>query len=168
MGQKKEEIQNESHQLTLSFIRGKALYTGFIGGMGASSLSIFLYFFNFIEIHPRSFILTSWNDASWTETKLGTVISIILIAILSVLVAYIYYLVFKNVNSIWSGVIYGLLLWGIVFYALHPIFSNIPSLKEQNTSTIISMLSLYILYSVFIGYTISYDYAIYKHHDNNR
>src|SRR5699024_12751736 len=110
MEQKKEEIQNESHQLTLSFIRGKALYTGFIGGMGASFLSIFLFFFNFIEIHPRSFLLTYWYDSSWSLTKFGTFISIILIAILFVLIVYIYYLVFCNLNSFLLRFVFGLLL----------------------------------------------------------
>src|SRR5699024_8984305 len=103
MGQKKEEIQNESHQLTLSFIRGKALYTGFIGVMVASSFSVFLYFFNFIELHFNEFRLTSWDDAFVEETNRGDAISTILITIFSVLVAYIYSLVFKNVNSIWAG-----------------------------------------------------------------
>lgn len=163
MDEKAGEKQHDSNGLSLQILRNKALYTGLIGGTLASMCSVFLYYFNFIKIHPKSFVLTSWNDASWTDGKLGTIISIILIGLLSIVVAFIYFLVFKSVNSIWMGVVYGMVLWGIVFYALHPMFSNVPSLKELDSSTIVSTICLYVLYSVFIGYTISYDYAIYKH-----
>lgn len=159
-----EEIgNNKDNSSDLSLIRNKALYTGFIGGIIGAICGKVLYYFNFIEVGPKSFVLTSWNNEKWTEGSLGTLISIILIGLLSIGVAFIYYLIFKNVNRIWMGVVYGGILWGIVFYLLQPVFTNVSPLEELESSTIISTLCLYVLYSVFIGYTISYDYAIYKH-----
>src|SRR5699024_9012112 len=144
----------------------KALLTGFIGGILAGTFGFIIYYFNISKVSPRSFVLTSWNDASWTEGKLGILLSIILIGLLSIVVSFIYFLLFKKVKSIWMGLVYGLLLWGIVFYLLQPIFTDVAPLTELNSSTIISTVCLYILYSVFIGYTISYDYDVYRHKTN--
>lgn len=163
MGEETGKPQRGSQNNNLQFIRNKALYTGFIGGIVAGLFGIFLYYFNFIEIHPKSFVLTSWNDASWTDGKLGTFISDILIGLISIGVAFVYYLIFKSVKNMWMSIVYGIMLWGVVFYLLQPIFTNVPSLNELETSTIVSTICLYILYSVFIGYTISYDYMIYRH-----
>lgn len=58
----------------------------------------------------------------------------------------------------WISVVYGIILWGIVFYLLQPIYTNIPKLVELNTNSIVTSLCLFILYGTFIGYSISYDY----------
>jgi len=167
MSEETRSDRNRSGGLSLHTIRNKALYTGFIGGILGGVFGKILYYFNFIKVGPKSFVLTSWNDADWTDSHLGIIISIILIGFISIGVAFIYYLVFKNVNSVWMGLVYGGILWGIVFYILKPLFTNVPPLNELGMSTIISTICLYILYSVFIGYTISYDYAIYKHKKEN-
>lgn len=158
-----ERNQKDTKNFHLLTIRNKALYTGFIGGIIASTFGYIMYYFNLIKVSPKSFVLTSWNNASWTDGKLGIFLSIILIGLLSIVVAFIYYLLFKKVNSVWMGFVYGVILWGIVYYLLQPIFTNVPSLTELNSSTIISSICLYVLYGVFIGYTISYEYAVYQH-----
>ncbi|HLQ71372.1 MAG TPA: YqhR family membrane protein [Bacillota bacterium] len=158
--EKKRKVARDSY---LSRIRNKALYTGFIGGIMSGTFGYIMYYFNISKVSPKSFVLTSWNHASWTDGKLGIVLSIILIGLLSIVVAFLYFLLLKKVNTIWMGVVFGAILWGIVFYPLHPLFPGVPALTEFESSTIISTLSLYVLYGVFIGYTISYDYAVYRH-----
>lgn len=136
----------------------RSLLTGFIGGILWSAIGTFMYYFNFSEIAPRFFVLRSWTKAEWADSWLGDVISILLIGAISILTALIYYGLFRKINNMWAGVAYGVVLWAIVFYLLQPIFTNIPTVADLKSSTIISTLSLYVIYGTFIGYSISYDY----------
>lgn len=139
-------------------IFSRALLTGFIGGILWSSIGSLMYYFNFSEVAPKSFLLKSWLDATWIDRWLGTLIAILLAGVISMGAALIYYGLFKKINSMWMGLLYGVILWGIIFYLMQPIFSNIPQLIDLSYNTIVSTGCLFILYGTFIGYSISYDY----------
>ncbi|MFD1038459.1 YqhR family membrane protein [Virgibacillus byunsanensis] len=151
------KLEQNKQEKALSLL-SRSLLTGFIGGVIWSTLGVFLYYFNFSEVAPRSFVLRSWNTAAWTSSWLGDVVSIVMIGIISVAVAFVYYGVLKKIRIMWMGAAYGAILWLIVFYVLQPIFTNISKLTDMNLYTIVSTVCLYIIYGTFIGYSISYDY----------
>jgi len=136
----------------------RALLTGFIGGLFWCSISIGLYYFNFLEVSPKTYVLRSWLQSGWTDTWVGDIVSILFVSILSMVVALIYYSLLKKVNSIWIGVLFGTVLWVFAAFVLHPLFSNVQSLFDFSIDTIISTLCLFVLYGTFIGYSISFDY----------
>ncbi|WP_099158481.1 YqhR family membrane protein [Virgibacillus ndiopensis] len=136
----------------------RSLITGFIGGLLWSLLGFVMYYFSFSEVAPKTFLLRSWLVAEWTDSWLGNVVSILMVGVLSILTAFIYYGLFKKINSMWMASAFGIVLWFIVFYVAQPIFINVPQLTELSANTIISTLCLFILYGTFIGYSISYDY----------
>ena len=152
-----KKLEQNKPEDTSTFL-GRSLLTGFIGGILASILGFLMYYFNFMEVSAKSYLLRSWTTAGWTDTWLGELVTIMIVGILSIGVALVYYGVLKKINSIWTGMIYGLILWAIVFVVLQPIFSKIPNLVEMEIKTIVSALCLYILYGIFIGYSISFDY----------
>ncbi|MUK87154.1 hypothetical protein GMD78_01910 [Ornithinibacillus sp. L9] len=158
--------QNKPEQSTT--LLGRTLITGFVGGLLWGLFGVINYYFSFTEVSPRSFLLRSWLRAEWTDTWLGDVVSILLLGLISIGVALVYYMLFRKINSIWVGAVYGLVLWAIVFYVFQPIFPNIPRLVDLNVNTIVSCICLYILYGTFIGYSISYDYrdTVMKKHTN--
>ncbi|MDY0408413.1 YqhR family membrane protein [Virgibacillus soli] len=137
----------------------KSLSIGFVGGLFWSSIGVFLYYFNMSEVAPKSFLLRSWITESWTEHWLGHVISIILTGILSMVASTIYYGILRKTLALWTGIVYGLVLWGVIFFVLHPLFMNVPAIHQLDMNTIVSTLSLYVLYGLFIGYSISYHYS---------
>ncbi|ASK63221.1 hypothetical protein CFK37_14220 [Virgibacillus phasianinus] len=154
---KREKLEQNNREESRSLL-ARSLLTGFIGGLIASILGLIMYYFNFSKVGPTSYILRSWLEAKWTHEWLGDVISIVLTGVISIVVALIYYGIFKKMHSMWVGAVFGIVLWGILFYLLQPIFPNIPPLTELNKDTIVSTLCLFILYGTFIGYSISYDY----------
>lgn len=156
MGKDTELEQNKQEEFHTIF--GRSLLTGFVGGIIWSIFGLFMAYFNFTKVGPTSFMLRSWLDAKWTDEWLGDVIAIVMIGVLSIVVALIYYGLLKRMSSMWVGSLFGIVLWGIVFFVLQPIFPNIPPLKEIGKNTIVSSLCLFILYGTFIGYSISYDY----------
>lgn len=136
----------------------RAILTGFIGGIFWGSVSIFLYYLNFMEISIRSIVLRSWVTNDWTNGWIGSVVSLLLLAIFSILAAIVYYSLWKRINTMWIGVIYGVILWIIVYYVFLPYIPNLPNLTQLSKETIVTTLSIFIIYGTFIGYSISYDY----------
>lgn len=152
-----EQLEQNKREEPVSVL-SRSLLTGFIGGLIGGFFGVVLYYFNFSEVAPKSYVLRSWLTAEWIDTWLGTVLSIVMIALLSLATAFSYFLLFKKINSLWMGAAYGVVLWFVVFYIIQPIFPNIPHLTDMNSDTRVSTLCLYLLYGTFIGYSISYDY----------
>ncbi|WP_042223478.1 YqhR family membrane protein [Oceanobacillus manasiensis] len=156
MSDNKQLDQNKREEpLTLL---SRSAITGFVGGVFWGLLATLLAYFNFTEVAPKAYVLRSWTTASWTNGWLGTVITILILGGISILVAFIYYLFMRKINTMWMGVAYGAILWGIVFFVLEPIFTNIKPIRELNQETIVTTICLYVLYGTFIGYSLSYDY----------
>jgi hypothetical protein len=136
-------------------------WTGLFGGMFWGTIGYFSYLIGLTEIRPNV-ILEPWALGYWKNEGLGTLISIIFIGIISVPVAYIYYGVLKKLNGFWAGLSYGLVLLLLVFFVLNPIFPSIKPISEMTRDTIITSVCLYLIYGLFIGYSISYDYENLK------
>lgn len=165
------DMKKDSHsekQDNLSGIFSKALLTGFIGGLLWSAFGVIMYYFKFSEVGPKSFLLRSWLTAEWTNGWLGDVLSILLAGFISLLPAVIYFAVFKKINSMLVGILYGVILWGLIFYVLHPLFSNVPQLTDLQFKSVVSSICLFVLYGAFIGYAISFDYHNMKVREKHR
>ncbi|WP_284140374.1 MULTISPECIES: YqhR family membrane protein [unclassified Virgibacillus] len=157
---KSERKNNEREQQasTSPSLIGIAVTTGLSGGILWSAIGVVMYHFNFAEVAPKMFVLRSWTKEPWTDTWLGDLISILIVGGISILPALLYYALFKKRQSMWVGTIYGLALWFLLFYVLHPMFANIPNVTDLNKNTIVSTICLFLLYGTFIGYSISYDF----------
>ncbi|MCY9128778.1 YqhR family membrane protein, partial [Bacillus spizizenii] len=94
----------------------------------------------------------------WKKHGLGTVISIILIGLLSIGAAFLYFLLLKRLKTMWPGVLYGLLLWLLVFFVFNPIFPDVRAVTELKADTVITTICIYLLYGLFVGYSISFEY----------
>ncbi|HHY73077.1 MAG TPA: hypothetical protein GX497_07610 [Bacillus bacterium] len=134
----------------------KVVIIGFIGGVFWSLIGYLAYYFNFTEMGP-SLILQPWAIGDWKYETTGHWIGIIVIGLLSIGVALVYNVFLKNTQKIWPSILFGVVLWLIVFYLLNPIFPKLESVREFRINTIITTICLYILYGVFVGYSISYD-----------
>ncbi|TFB23828.1 hypothetical protein E3U55_03170 [Filobacillus milosensis] len=138
----------------------KSLFCGAAGGFIWGIVSSIAYFFSFSEVSHASFILRTFFSGSWTEGWMGELISLCILTILAIIPALIYYLLFKQMHGIMPGILYGIGLWVIIFYFLNPLFYFVPPLNEMTMDTIVTTACQFVLYGVFVGYTISYE-----HHD---
>lgn len=150
-----QKLEQNQREKPISFIGNVALI-GFFGGLIWSTFGLFLFYFNFSEFSPKV-ILSTWTTENVRQGWTGALISILLLSVLSIIVALVYYLTLRKVNGIFAGILFGLALWAIVMFALNPIFSEIKPFKELDRNTIITTACLYILYGVFVGYSISYE-----------
>lgn len=148
----------QKNQKEVSLVMMRSLLTGFFGGLLWSGMSVGMYYFNFIEISPKAYLLRTWTKASWTDGWIGDIVSILLVGLLSIVVALIYFALLKKIYSIWMGVVFGFSLWLIFYYGLHPLFPHIQSVTNLSSNTVISTLCVFILYGTFLGYSIAFDY----------
>ena len=139
-------------------------WTGLFGGLFWGTIGWIASYLNFTEIRPNV-ILEPWALGQWKHEWLGTLISIILISICSVVAAFIYYAALKKFKGFWFGMGYGLVLFAVVFFLLNPLFPGIKPFLDLNRDTIITSICIYIVYGIFIGYSINYEYQNNKVQD---
>ncbi|MRH43153.1 hypothetical protein GH741_10725 [Aquibacillus halophilus] len=152
-----EKLEQNKHEKPISVL-GKALITGFIGGILWSFFGAIASYFNFTSVSPATFVLRSWLHTNWSDGWLGELISIIAIGLLSIITAIIYYGLLKKIEGIWPSAAFGIALWFVVFYLLQPVFPNVSHMTDLDSDTIITTLCLFLLYGTFIGYSITYEY----------
>lgn len=152
----KQRLEQQQVEDEMSY-NGKIVVIGLVGGLFWSFIGYVAYYFHFIKFGP-SLVLTPWAFGDWKNGPIGQWVGILVIGLLSILVAFIYKIILQKVYNIWAPMLFGVSLWAIVFYLLNPIFPNLKSVAEFDVNTIITSICLYILYGLFIGYSISYEY----------
>lgn len=149
------ELEQNKHEQPTSHLT-RVVVIGFFGGALWSFMGLIAYYFNFTRLSP-SLVLTPFAVGDWKDGAMGQILGIVLISIISIAAALLYDTILKNVTSLWAGVLYGAALWALVFYVINPVFSEQTTVANLDRNTIITMLCLYVLYGVFVGYSISYD-----------
>ncbi|WP_067836853.1 YqhR family membrane protein [Amphibacillus sediminis] len=132
--------------------------TGFFGGLFWSGIGTICAFLNFTDVSPATLMLKPWLDSEWSKGWSGEIVSVFMISVLSIPLALVYYLFFRRLTGLMPGFLYGVAIWLIIFLGLSRWNRHIPRLIELDQNTLVTTLCLMILYGVFIGYTIYYDY----------
>ncbi|PYZ94339.1 hypothetical protein CR194_02055 [Salipaludibacillus keqinensis] len=149
-------LEQDQKEESVSFQSTVALI-GFVGGTLWSFIGYLAYYFSFTKFGP-SIILMPWALGDWKHDLLGQWIGILVIGILSIGIAFMYRLIFAKVNQVWPGILFGIALWLIVFGFLHPLFEEMEPILRLDLNSLVTTLSLYIIYGLFIGYSVSYEY----------
>lgn len=156
-----EQLEQDKKEQPLTFT-SKVVTIGIVGGVFWSLIGYLTYLFKFTKV-PPSLILSPWALGEWKNEQLGQWIGILAIGLVSILVAFLYKVTLVKINNMLAGIGYGVVLWVIVFYLLNPMFPELPSIMKLDKNSLITTLCLYLLYGVFIGYSISFEY-----HENQR
>jgi hypothetical protein len=159
-----DQHKKTNYPKPMSFV-AMVFWTGLFGGLFWGAIGFFDYYFNFTEIRPNV-ILEPWALGNWKNEWIGTVISILFIGVFSIVAAFIYSLLLKNFKGIWMGLGYGIVLFLLVFFVLNAIFPGMKPLFDLSRDTIITSVCLYMIYGLFIGYSINYEYESTKVEEN--
>ncbi|MCF7617842.1 YqhR family membrane protein [Bacillus sonorensis] len=151
-----EELEQNKRENPVSFT-GRVISTGFIGGILWSVLGELAYLFKFSEVNPNM-ILQPFMLGGWKNGFLGTVVSILLIGVISIGAALLYYGCLKQAKGMWPGLLYGAVLWLVVFYLFNPMFPDVQTVAELKRKTVVTTFCIYLLYGLFVGYSISFEY----------
>lgn len=150
-----EKLEQNKQEEPMSLLT-MSLITGFVGGVLWSFIGLIAYIFHFTEIKPNV-ILEPWALGVWKHKWIGTVISIGFIGLFGMIGALMYYALLRRFKSIWVGIGFGIALFAIVFFIFNPLFPSLKNVFELKRDTIITTICLYILFGVFVGYSISFE-----------
>ncbi|AXF54779.1 YqhR family membrane protein [Salicibibacter kimchii] len=137
----------------------KVLITGLFGGLLWGSIWYAAYFFNFTDVGPSLFWM-AWSLGDWEEQMVGQWAAVGIFSLLSVAVAFFYRYVLARIKGMWMGFFFGIILWILVFFVANPLFAELEPLLEMEGITVVTTLCLFIMYGLFIGYSISYEYEL--------
>ncbi len=132
--------------------------TGFFAGLFWGTLHWILYTIHFTTVLP-AFMADPFFQLSFLMTGWGTVVGIGCFIIFSIAAALIYKFLLGRFSGPWAGVAYGLLWCVILFLAIGPVLNITKPVQLLGLDTIITELCIYIIWGLFIGYTIAFEYT---------
>lgn len=141
----------------------KAIITGFFGGIIWPVLWLMAYGLNMVKVNPVSF----WDQFFWGNLPFHKwymyVVAILLYCLLSIFFAIIYYALFKKLHHWVVGFFYGILIWALFLIAIPYLFYQDLLILKYAHETLIGLGCISILYGLFIGYSISFDYHMIQY-----
>ena len=157
------EKQFKPDKAQLHALLKKSIVTGFFGGMIWSLIWLIAYGLNIIRLDPALF----WDKFFWGNLPFDRwymyLVMILLYSTLSILFAVVYYILFKRFSHWIVGLFYGVILWALLLFAVPLLVNRQTILVHYPHETVVGLCCLGILYGIFIGYTISFNYQILRY-----
>ena len=149
----KKELNADGSQMPLMQL---TLLTGFIGGVFGCRFGYLVHIFHFTMISPA--VILGPSQGAWKAGWVGVAIITLIYGLLSMLMALLYFSVLKKeeITMVGCGI------WDIHFYRdlfyLQPLIPGMKPLMKYDLNTFLTEICFFIVYGVFIGYSISYEY----------
>lgn len=136
----------------------EAIIVGLFGAIIWNLLGYVAYLFRFTSIGPVIYA-KPFLSAEWEKQPLGHLAGIGVFSIFSILFALFYVFFFSKYSQPWIGIAFGVVLWSLFFLLIGPMFALIKPVAQFDVNTIVTQLSLYILYGLFVGYSLSVEFS---------
>ena len=133
------------------------LQLGFFAGLFWGSLRWLLYTIHFTKVLP-GFLAEPFFRQSFLKTFWGHLLGLGFFIVFSILAAFLYKLLLGRFKGPWGGIFYGLLWWLVLFFLGGPVMGMIQPIQQIGYETIFTEWALYLVWGLFIGYTLAYEY----------
>ncbi len=153
MGNKQLEQNKKEKQQ--SFAK-KVVIIGLFGGIFWSLVWYFFHIFSFSQVGPN-YLLLPFAFGDWKNGVWGQFAGILAIGIISILLALLYGAFLKNFQGMIPGIIFGAAVWAVLFLGISSFIPSLEGMKELTKETMVTTICIYILYGVFIAYSVSYE-----------
>jgi len=138
-----------------------ALYVGFFAGLIWGAVKIVLYSLRFTSVLP-GFMVEPLFKHEFMKSWRGLLTGWAFIIAASIAAALLYTAVLRKVKGPYPGILYGA-AWWLVSFLLAGEGGVTPAIAEMNPTTLVSELCLFVLWGLFIGYTISEEFNEERH-----
>lgn len=154
MESNQESTSNKKGTPKIAFM----LYIGFFAGLIWGGLKIVEFGLKLTKISP-GFLIEPFYKHTFLNTWLGILLGWGAFIAFSMIAASLYMLLLWNLKGAWYGICYGVAWWGVIYMAVGPFIGMTPTLQKLELSSLISDLGIFILWGLFIGYSISFEYT---------
>lgn len=136
----------------------RTIITGFIGGILLYLAILFFTYFNFIDETIYAILISKINlPASIHKPLFRGITLLFILGLTSTVIALIYYGLLRKIFNIWVSVLFGLGIFGLSILLIK-IYVKTKNWFIYDGTTYITLICLFILYGLFIGYSIAFDY----------
>jgi uncharacterized membrane protein YagU involved in acid resistance len=134
-----------------------ALVIGFFAGVIWWGIKIGFYYFKFTKVLP-GFLAVPWFTKDFLNSWNGHMVGWVFFIGFSIIAALIYALLFHKLLGPWPGIIYGIAWWVVLYLRIGPLLGMMKWIYWMNWDTIITEISIFILWGVFIGYSVAFEF----------
>jgi uncharacterized membrane protein YagU involved in acid resistance len=135
-----------------------ALYIGFYAGLIWGAVKIIENYFHFTTIVP-GFLVEPFFKHEFLMSWQGVLTGWAFFIVFSVIAAFVYMIVLSKVKGPWMGILYGAAWWGLLYLLIGPLAGMMYWVNKLDWNTIITDFCLFLLWGLFIGYTISLEFT---------
>lgn len=145
-----------------------AIIVGFFGGLLLATLQLIFHYFNISKVSYEKILALIYIDGAWIAKWYGILLFIFIIGVLSILIALVYYILCRRVKGWLIGALFGLILWGFFGSLLPSLLYDIKWASFYKSNTNVMQICLFLLYGIFIGYSISYNEELRLYEEENK
>jgi hypothetical protein len=131
---------------------------GFFAGLIWGTVRWMLFEMSFTKELP-GFALLPFTSADFLSSFWGTVLGIGSFILFSIVAALLYKAALGKWRGPMGGIVYGLMWWGIIFAGIGPWLGLSRWLTQAGWSTISTEICVFLLWGVFIGYSIAFEFT---------
>lgn len=135
-----------------------AVNIGFFAGFIWGGIKIVEFAMRFTEVVP-GFLLEPFYRHAYLVTREGILLGWISFIVFSILASLIYMVLLRKMRGPWPGIAYGAVWWAFLYLLAGPLTEMIPPVKQMDLNSFVSDLGLFLLWGLFIGYTISVEFT---------
>lgn len=146
-----------------------ALRLGIFAGLIWGAVKIVFYYLGFTKVIP-GFMVEPFYQHAFLNSWKGHMVGWFYFIVISIIATYIYILFFYKIKGPWMGMVYGLLWWCFFYLIIGPLNAMMPRIDKLDWNTIITDFCLFILWGLFIGYTIAVEFTderMREYHDED-
>jgi uncharacterized membrane protein YagU involved in acid resistance len=134
------------------------VYIGFFAGLIWGALKIAEYGLKFTKVSP-GFLLEPFYKHQFLSSWLGMGMGWVAFIIMSVVAAVIYGFALRRIKGPWLSLAYGLVWWMMIYVIVGPRSGMVPSIQRLDRNSFYSDLCLFLMWGLFIGYSIVVEYT---------
>jgi uncharacterized membrane protein YagU involved in acid resistance len=134
-----------------------SLYIGFYAGLIWGAIKMLESLFHFTNLSP-GFMVEPFFKSSFLVTWQGYMLGWAVFIIFSIVASMLYGLLLAKSAGPWAGLGYGVFWWALIFLLVGPITGMVAWIAYLDLKTIISELCLFVLWGLFIGYSIAFEF----------
>ncbi|MBW7473570.1 hypothetical protein K0T92_02275 [Paenibacillus oenotherae] len=131
---------------------------GFFAGLIWGSFRWVLYQIHFTKVIP-AFLAEPFFRSAFLKSPWGYAIGLAAFILLSIVAALVYKLLLGKIAGPRPGIAYGLLWWVVLFIGIGPLLGMMAPIHKQGMDTIATELSVFLIWGLFIGFTIAYEFT---------
>jgi hypothetical protein len=134
------------------------LSLGFFAGLIWGTIRGVAYWLKFTKLTP-GLLADPFFRISFLKTGWGYAVGIGVFIVFSMICSLLYFALFGKIRGPHMGVVYGFLWWVVIFGFIGPLLGMSDKLTMIGWNTLFTELCIFLLWGIFIGYTIAFEFT---------